>query len=145
MSRPVVDCADCPALAGVHNLDLDDPRTGRPDSPCNFGDRIRRSLANHAEYGTRNRQRKIWHVFGRGCGSGPPRGVAVHDEVQEVDDALTTRALQEADSERLVDAGQVVIEVIPAAPHGDNAQLDVTTETRSDRELRHGQARRTGI
>ena len=34
---------------------------------------------------------------------------------------FTARALQEADSERLVDAGQVPIEVIPAAPHGDNA------------------------
>ena len=52
LSVPVKDCEGCPARAGVRNLDLDDPRTGRPDSPCNFGDRIRRSLANHAEYGT---------------------------------------------------------------------------------------------
>ena len=109
----------------IFGLGLDDPRTGRPDSPCNFGDRIRRSLANHAEYGTRNREIEIWHVFGRGCGSGPPQGVAVHDEVQEVYDGLTTRALQEADSERLVDAGQVVIEVIPAAPHGDKSNPNV--------------------
>jgi hypothetical protein len=52
LSRPLEDCAECPALAGVRNLGLDDPSPGRPDSPCNFGDRIRRSLANHAEYGT---------------------------------------------------------------------------------------------
>ena len=125
MSRPVEGCAKCPALAGVRNLGLDDPSPGRPDSPCNFGDRIRRSLANHAEYGTRNREIEIWHVFGRACGSGPPHGVAVHDEFQDVDDGLTTRALQEADNERLVDAGQVPIEVIPAAPHGDKSNPNV--------------------
>ena len=106
-------------------LGLDDPSPGCPDSPCNFGDRIRRSLANHAEYGTRNREIEIWHVFGRACGSGPPHGVAVHDEFQDVDDGLTTRALQEADNERLVDAGQVPIEVIPAAPHGDKSNPNV--------------------
>jgi LysR substrate binding domain len=52
VSRPVEGCAECPALAGVRNLGLDDPSPGRPDLPCNFGDRIRPSLANHAEYGT---------------------------------------------------------------------------------------------
>ena len=117
---------NAPRLLGFAiGLGLDDPSPGCPDSPCNFGDRIRRSLANHAEYGTRNREIEIWHVFGRACGSGPPHGVAVHDEFQDVDDGLTTRALQEADSERLVDAGQVPIEVIPAAPHGDKSNPNV--------------------
>ena len=37
VSRPVEDCAECPALAGVRNLGLDDLRPGRPDSHCNFG------------------------------------------------------------------------------------------------------------
>ena len=37
LSRPVEDCEGCPALAGVRNLSLDDPRSGRPDSHCNFG------------------------------------------------------------------------------------------------------------
>ena len=121
LSRPVEDCEGCPALAGVRNLGLDDPSRRSSRFTLQFRRQDQAQLANHAEYGTRNREIEIWHVFGRGCGSGPPRGVAVHDEVQEVDDGLTTRALQEADSERLVDAGQVVIEVIPAAPHGDNA------------------------
>ena len=204
LSRPVEDCKGCRALAGVRNAGLDDPRAGRPDAHCNFGDRrirgvscgcstqrkslergvpskrfgthavtrahcsppptgpvsaaaqappidrltfksrvapttsvsglctsaptttlVVRSLANHAEYGTRNREIEIWHVFGRACGSGPPHGVAVHDEFQDVDDGLTTRALQEADNERLVDAGQVPIEVIPAAPHGDKSNPNV--------------------
>ena len=52
LSRPVEDCEGSPGLVGVRNLGLDDPSPGRPDSPCNFGDRIRRSLTNHAEYGT---------------------------------------------------------------------------------------------
>ena len=43
MSRSVEGCVQCRALAGVRNLDLDDPSSGRPDSHCNFGDRsIRR-------------------------------------------------------------------------------------------------------
>jgi hypothetical protein len=39
LSRPVEDCAGCPALAGVRNLGLDDLSAGRPDSHCNSGDR----------------------------------------------------------------------------------------------------------
>jgi hypothetical protein len=43
LSRPVEGCVQCRALAGVRNLDLDDPGRDRPDSHCNFGDRrIRR-------------------------------------------------------------------------------------------------------
>jgi len=43
MSRSVEGCVQCRALAGVRNLDLDDPGRDRPDSHCNFGDRrIRR-------------------------------------------------------------------------------------------------------
>jgi len=52
MSRPVKTARNAPRLLGFRNLGLDDPSPGRPDSPCNFGDRIRRSLANHADYGT---------------------------------------------------------------------------------------------
>ena len=37
LSRPVEHCEGCPALAGIRNLDLDDPSPGRPDSHCNFG------------------------------------------------------------------------------------------------------------
>ena len=39
MSRPVEDCEECPALAGVRNLGLDDPSADRPIKHCNFGDR----------------------------------------------------------------------------------------------------------
>jgi hypothetical protein len=39
LSRPVKDCEGCPALAGVRNVGLDDPRARRPDSHCDFGDR----------------------------------------------------------------------------------------------------------
>ena len=39
LSRPLEDCAGCPALAGVRNLGLDDPSAGCPDSHCNSGDR----------------------------------------------------------------------------------------------------------
>jgi hypothetical protein len=64
MSRPVEDCAECPALAGVRNLGLDDPSPGRPDSPCNFGDRISRSLANtpntEPEIGKRVAAENFW-------------------------------------------------------------------------------------
>ena len=67
LSRPVEDCAECPALAGVRNLGLDDPIPGRPDSPCNFGDRFRRSLANHAEYGTRNREIEKFGTYSGGA------------------------------------------------------------------------------
>ena len=94
LSRPVEVCAECPALAGVRNLGPDDPSPGRPDSPCNFG-RIRRSLANHAEYGTRNREIEIWHVFGRGCAQGH-HAVLLSMTSSDVDDDLITRALQEA-------------------------------------------------
>jgi hypothetical protein len=37
LSRPVEDCAECPALAGVRKLALNDPSPDRPDSHCNFG------------------------------------------------------------------------------------------------------------
>jgi hypothetical protein len=39
VSRPVEDCEECPALAGVRNLGLDDPSADRPIKHCNFGDR----------------------------------------------------------------------------------------------------------
>jgi hypothetical protein len=39
LSRPVQDCEERPALAGVRKVDLDDPRANRPDTHCNFGDR----------------------------------------------------------------------------------------------------------
>ena len=39
LSRPVEDCEECPALAGVRNLGLDDPSADRPIKHCNFGDR----------------------------------------------------------------------------------------------------------
>ena len=37
LSRPVEDCAECPALAGVRDLGLDDPSPDRPVLHCNFG------------------------------------------------------------------------------------------------------------
>ena len=37
LSRPVEHCAECPALAGVRNLGLDDPSPDRPVLHCNFG------------------------------------------------------------------------------------------------------------
>jgi hypothetical protein len=37
MSRPLEDCEGCPALAGVRNLNLDDPSAGCSDLHCNFG------------------------------------------------------------------------------------------------------------
>ena len=42
---PVEDCKGCPALAGARNVGLDDPRAGRPDSHCNFGDRRIRGVS----------------------------------------------------------------------------------------------------
>ena len=45
LSRPVEDCKGCRALAGVRNVGLDDPRAGRPDSHCNFGDRRIRGVS----------------------------------------------------------------------------------------------------
>ena len=45
LSRPVGDCKGCRALAGVRNVGLDDPRAGRPDSHCNFGDRRIRGVS----------------------------------------------------------------------------------------------------
>ena len=39
LSRPVEHCEGCPVLAGVRNLDLDDPAVSRPDLHCNFEDR----------------------------------------------------------------------------------------------------------
>ena len=37
LSRPLEDCAGCPALAGVRNLRLDDPSAGCSDLHRNFG------------------------------------------------------------------------------------------------------------
>ena len=39
LSRPVEDCEECPALAGVRKLNLNDPSADRPITHCNFGDR----------------------------------------------------------------------------------------------------------
>ena len=59
----------------IYLLDL----PGLEKLACECYRTVRDHLANHAEYGTRNREIEIWHVCGRDGGSGPPRGVAVHD------------------------------------------------------------------
>ena len=41
LSRPVEDCAECPALARIRKLGLDDPYAGCSDLHCNFGVRSR--------------------------------------------------------------------------------------------------------
>jgi hypothetical protein len=41
LSRPVEDCAECPALARIRKLGLDDPSAGCSDLHCNFGVRSR--------------------------------------------------------------------------------------------------------
>jgi hypothetical protein len=59
------------------------------------------------------------------CTYGRAPNPANRSRAEDVDDGLATRALQEADNERLVDASQVPIEVIPAAPHGDKSNPNV--------------------
>ena len=59
LSRPVEDCKGCRALAGVRNVGLDDPRAGRPDSHCNFGDRSIRACRATAATQRKSRKRAV--------------------------------------------------------------------------------------